>query len=256
MILVDVHCHLESEKFSGMLDQVIADAVKTGVAKLITCSIEPGQWPVSRGLAGKYPEVEFAWGIHPWYIRGDDFHRISELAGAKETGAVAIGEIGLDRKIERPTFELQVKFFEAQMGIAREIDLPVIIHCRGAFNELVISLKRTGMPRAGGVVHSFSGSAEIAAELVKYNLSFSLGGILTYRNSKKRSRMLKSIFPGRFLLETDSPDIPPVEAAGKVNVPGNIRYNLGAAAEMLGATEEEVADATTANAVKLFNLEL
>ncbi len=230
MKLVDVHCHLESEEFSASLDRVIADAVTTGVVRLITCSIEPGQWPVSRGLAQQYPEVEFAWGIHPWYIREDDFHRVSELAAAKEAGAVAIGEIGLDRKIERPSFEQQARFFEAQMAVAREIDLPVIIHCRGAFNELVLSLKKTGMPRAGGLVHSFGGSAEIAAELVKYNLSFSLGGILTYRNSRKRSRMLKSIFPGRFLLETDSPDIPPVEAAGMANVPENIRYNLRAAA--------------------------
>ncbi|HOW81714.1 MAG TPA: TatD family hydrolase [Spirochaetota bacterium] len=256
MKLVDVHCHLESDEFADSLDLLLDRAERAGVVKLITCSIEPGQWPVSRELASKYGAVEFAWGIHPWYIREDDFGRIEELRHARDSGAVAIGEIGLDRKVAHPDFDTQLRFFEAQMKIAHDVNLPVIIHCRGAFNELALALKKTGVPEGGGVVHSFAGSMEVAAELARFNLSFSIGGILTYRNSRKRERMLKSIYPTRFLLETDSPDIPPVNAPSRINVPENITLNLAAAAEILGVPAEEVAKNTTANAVRIFGLKI
>ncbi len=256
MKLVDVHCHLESDEFADSLDLLLDRAERAGVVKLITCSIEPGQWPFSRELASKYAVVEFAWGIHPWYIRKEDFGRIEDLRQSRDAGAVAIGEIGLDRRIENPAFETQLAFFEAQMRIARDVNLPVIIHCRGAFNELALALKKTGVPEAGGVVHSFAGSMEVAAELARFNLSFSIGGILTYRSSRKRERMLKSIYPDRFLLETDSPDIPPVNAPSRINTPANITLNLAAAAEILGVAIEEVAENTTANAARIFGLKI
>jgi TatD DNase family protein len=256
MRLVDVHCHLESAEFSGSLDRILEDADRAGVVRLITCSIEPGQWTRSRELASRYAQVECALGIHPWYIDEKDYSRIEMLREARNQGAVAIGEIGLDRRVEHPPFERQLAFFEAQMAVARDVDLPVIIHCRGAFNELLASLKKTPMPRPGGIIHSFSGSAQVAADLAKHDLSFSLGGILTYRNSKKRSDMLRSIYPERFMLETDSPDIPPVGAPSRINVPENILLNLTAAADILGVSEEEVAGNTTANAARLFRLKI
>lgn len=256
MKLVDVHCHLESTAFSGSLDSIINDARSAGIIKLITNAITPLQWQQSRHLAITYECVEYAMGIHPWYIEDEYISSIASLSTSKEDGAVAIGEIGLDRKIEAPVFDKQLLFFEKQLAIACGINLPVIIHCRGAFNDLITSIKKIGMPDAGGVIHSFSGSTEIALELIRYNLSFSLGGILTYRNSKKRKAMLEAIYPDHFLLETDSPDIPPVERRGEKNVPANIIYNLRAAAEILDITEEKIADTTTENAKRIFNLDI
>ncbi len=256
MKLVDTHCHLESEYFKDRLDTIISDAQDAHIVKLITSSINPGQWGESKAIGERFPEVEYALGVHPWYTTPSDLDIIHRLGVEAKKGAVAIGEIGLDRKIDNPGLEIQTKIFEIQLSIAREVNLPLILHCRGAFNELMLSLKRVGMPEAGGVIHSFSGSGELADELLKFNLNFSLGGILTYKKNKKRIKLLERIYPRHLLLETDSPDIPPVQAMGKPNVPANITFNLKAAAELTGESIERVAENTTANAVRLFNLEI
>lgn len=255
MKLVDVHCHLESVHFVHDLESVIERARNAGIAALITSTITPDQWELSRGIAERFADVEYAMGIHPWYIQKSYMNDIAGLAGAKDRGAAAIGEIGVDSK-SGGDLDQQIVFFEKQLAIAREIDLPVVIHCRGAFNELILSLKRIGAPKAGGIIHSFSGSPELADELIRYGLSFSMGGTLTYRNSKKRSAVLKKIYPHHFLLETDSPDIPPVQKQGEINYPHYIRYNLEAAAEILGETIESVAEHTTRNAIRIFNLKI
>jgi TatD DNase family protein len=255
MRLVDVHCHLESDLFSSCLDQIIADAEKAGIVKLITSSITPDEWELSRSIAQRYDSVDFALGVHPWYGMPDDIKKLDGLYRAGELGAVAIGEIGLDSKVDRP-IEFQKKLFESQLKIAKEIELPIIVHCRGAFNELIESIRAIGLPERGGIIHSFSGSVELAREFIKYGLSFSFGGVLTYRDSKKRTEVLRSIYPDNFLLETDSPDIPPIEARGGPNVPTNILYNLSAAAEILGLDRDLIAETTTDNAVRIFDLDI
>ena len=255
MKLVDAHCHLESVHFVNDLEGVIGQARSAGIAALITSTITPDQWALSKKIAARFAEVEYAMGIHPWYVQKSFKDDIAGLARAKERGAVAIGEIGIDGK-SGGDIDLQTSFFEEQLAIAREIGLPVVIHCRGAFNELILSLKRIGAPEAGGIIHSFSGSPELADDLIRYGLSFSMGGTLTYRNSKKRAAVLKKIYPHHFLLETDSPDIPPVQKQGEINYPHYIRYNLEAAAEILGDTIESVAEHTTRNAIRIFDLKI
>lgn len=158
-------------------------------------------------------------------------------------------------KIESPQFNLQREIFELQLQYAVETNIPVIIHCRGAFNELIESISRIGIPGRGGILHAYSGSLELTEILIKKGLAFSMGGTLTYKNSKKRSDVLKRIYPDHFLLETDSPDIPPVNTL-KPNVPSNILLNLKAAAEILGVAEETIAETTTFNAKKIFGLNL
>jgi len=254
MKLVDVHCHLESEHFRDELDLVLEEARRAGIVKLITASITPLQWELSISLSSRYREVECALGVHPWYIREEFFRDLPRLRNARGMGAVAIGEIGLDRKTEAVDFGLQREFFEEQLAIARETGLPAVLHCRGAFNELIQSVRRIGGLPAGGVIHSFSGSPELAEELSSLGLSFSMGGTLTFRNSARRAAVLKKIYPDRFLLETDSPDIPPVQKHGEINRPRNILYNLEAAAEIIGDTAENIAGNTTRNAARLFGL--
>ncbi len=254
MKIIDAHCHLESEEFENNLDEIIRNARDAGICKLITSSITPGQWEKSKSIAEKYKEVEFALGVHPWYATPSDLDMLENLKDAKTKGAAAIGEIGLDEKIENPSIEIQTKIFEIQLSIAKEINLPVIVHCRGAFDELISSIKKIGVPEAGGIIHSFSGSAGLADSLIKLGLSFSIGGILTYKKNKKRIELLERIYPNHFLLETDSPDIPPIHLNGKPNVPSNILFNLKAASDLLGIKQEDIAETTTANAVRIFNL--
>jgi len=255
MQLVDCHCHLESPELMGSIDRVIEQAAAAGIVKLITSSVTADQWNVSRLLREKFDQVEYSAGVHPWYVTANDLEVAQLLQAESKRGMIAVGEIGLDRKIETPRFDLQMSVFEKQMQFAVDCDLPVIIHCRGAFNELIQCLNRTGVPRSGGIVHAFSGSVEIAETLLRKGLSFSMGGTLTYRNSRKRSDVLKKIFPEHFLLESDSPDIPPA-GTEKPNMPHNILLFLAAASEILGVSEEKVAASTSENASRVFGLDL
>ncbi len=254
MRLVDAHCHLESEEFHGQLDVLLDQARRAGVVAWLTAAIRPEEWPTSLALAQQYAGVACALGIHPWYVQDGDLERLATLPESCGNIAKAIGEIGLDSKIAKPSMDQQLPVFERQLQIAKDLNLPVVMHCRGAFGEMLQVLKRVGLPRAGGTIHSFGGSVELAEAFMAHGLSFSLGGTLTYRNSRKKKEVLRRIYPAHFLLETDAPDIPPVEVQERPNVPANIMYNLRAAAETLGISEEEVARQTTENAVRVFNL--
>ncbi|TAL39084.1 MAG: TatD family deoxyribonuclease [Spirochaetes bacterium] len=256
MRLVDVHCHLESDYFRDSLETILRDAARAGVVRLITSTTGPDEWERSASISARFPEVKFALGIHPWYCKPEDLPFIDELAYARDRGAIALGEIGLDSKIENSDFELQRLFFERQLAIARDLDLPVVLHCRGAFDAMHAAFRKIGAPARGGLLHSFSGSVEIAETFMKHGMMFSFGGALTFRNSKKKAAVLKRVYPDHMLLETDAPDIPPVESREMPNVPANIRYNLRAAAEILGKSEEEIAETTTMNASRLFGLGL
>ncbi|PKL17697.1 MAG: hypothetical protein CVV49_09685 [Spirochaetae bacterium HGW-Spirochaetae-5] len=253
--LIDSHCHLEASEFNNILDSILNDALNAEIVKLITSAVTYSEWSKSENIHKEYNQVEYSIGVHPWYVSESDRDIKTKLDSAYKNGAIAIGEIGLDKKIDSPAFDLQLEIFELQLQYAVDADIPVIIHCRGAFNELIESLNRYGVPRRGGLIHAYSGSPELTEILIRKGLSFSMGGTLTYKNSKKRGDVLKMIYPDHFLLETDSPDIPPVNTI-KPNVPSNILINLKAASEILDVPEEKIADNTTANAIKLFGLKL
>ena len=150
MQLVDAHCHLESDRFGRPLTEVLQEAAAVGVVKLVTASATPEDWEGCRSLAAMHPAIEFALGIHPWYVKPEHQEALEPLRAAGSGGAKAIGEIGLDSKVGSPSMALQTALFRAQLEIARELDLPVVVHCRGAFNELLDIVKRTGLPGRGG----------------------------------------------------------------------------------------------------------
>ncbi len=254
MQLVDVHCHLESDALLPRLDMLLDAARVAGVRKCITASAHPTQWEISASLAHRYEQVDYAVGVHPWYCDDKALMELARLQHAAHN-AVAIGEIGLDKKTERVPLTQQMVFFTRQLRVAQQMALPVVLHCRGAFNEMLSVFKTQGPP-PGGIVHNFSGSPELANQFMNYGLAFSMGGVLTWRNSAKRRRLLRHIFPDHFLLETDAPDIPPVEARSQTNTPANMLYNLRAASEILDMPPQEIAAATTRNAKRIFGLSL
>lgn len=254
MEIIDVHCHLEAEEFRDDLEEVVQNAKSVGLIKLITSSVTPEQWEKSLWLSQQYPEIECTWGIHPWYVREDYFKDLNRLLTDWVNKIVAIGEIGLDLKIANPPYELQEKFFIRQLEIAKEINLPVVIHCRGAFSQLIGIINKIGMPERGGIIHAFKGSPEIVEQLIPHKIFFSLGCGITYRYSSKREKILNQIYPNHLLVETDSPDIPPAGQSGIRNVPSNIILVLSALTEYLKVSELEIAKNTTNNAKKVFNL--
>lgn len=254
MEIIDVHCHLEAEEFHDDLEDVLNKARSVGIIKLITSSVSPEQWDTSLALSQKYSEIECTWGVHPWYVKEEYFHDLNRLLTDSANKIVGIGEIGLDLKIDNPPYELQEKFFIRQLEIAKEINLPVVIHCRGAFSQLTGIINKIGMPKKGGVIHAFKGSPEIVEQLIPHNIFFSFGCGITYRYSSKREKILHRIYPDHILVETDSPDIPPAGESGTRNIPSNISLVLSALAEYLKCPEAEIATNTTNNAKKIFKL--
>jgi TatD DNase family protein len=248
MELVDVHCHLEDPVFDEDREEVIREAEEAGIISMITASTRPGEWSRSREIARAFDSVEYAVGVHPWFA-GADIPLDAITPYLEE--AVAMGEIGLDSRTERTGMKLQVPLFEALLELAREEELPVIVHCLHAFDELIHSLKRVGPLPAGGIIHSFNGSRELARQLISHGFSFSLGAILTKKSGNRRREMMDYIYPDHFLLESDSPAMPPAGVPGR-NRPVFMIKNLEAAAHGLRRDVSEVAAAATANSRRIF----
>ncbi len=256
MKIIDAHCHLDRQELYSDLDRVIAEARETGVAFMVTAAVEPDRWIFTRDLARGLDCVAFTIGMHPWIAAPLTGNETDTLAGAREFGAVAIGEIGLDRMIRTPSLEAQIPVFEQQLAIARDAGLPVVLHVRRAYGEMYRSLKRVGVPQAGGYIHNFTGSAETARDFLRFGLSFSMGGVLTYGRTAKRDAVVRLLYPGRLLLETDAPDILPRPFRGVPNRPAYIVQALAAAAEILGVDKETVAENTAKNAARILGLSL
>ena len=254
MELIDVHCHLENDPLLSRIESIVERAASSGITAMITNPIAPRQWDISGSLSEKYSIIKHSLGIHPWYIEENDFEALDNLPSLLARGAAAVGETGLDRRVDFPPFDMQEKFFTRQLRIAIDANLPVIVHCRGAFDDLKRIVAKNGMPEKGGVIHAFSGSMETAKEIVKLGFSMSVGGALTWKLSNRRKKGIQYIFPDHFLLETDSPDFVPVGSGFEYNEPSNIIYNLRAASSILGVDEETIAEKTTENAKRIFGL--
>ena len=244
----DVHAHLQSDRFDPDRADVIRRAEEAGVKRILNAATEPSDWDAVRSLGGIN---RFALGIHPWYIPADAERFLSSRTDSDVRGCSAVGEIGLDSLTERIPLVRQIAVFENQLSLAGELRLPCVIHCRGAFAELVRSASRIGLGR-GAVVHAFNGSRELAEDLMRRGFFLSFGGVLTYRDSRRREEMLRRVYPERFLLETDSPDIPVAEKKGERGEPSDIRSVIRAASEILGEPEEKIAETAWENAQSLF----
>lgn len=253
MQFIDAHCHLTAEEFGGGLGAVLEAARAAGIVAMVTSATCPEDWTAQQEVAMRCREVHFTWGIHPWHAREDGFAAMDRLRGARAAGAVAIGEIGLDGKIDVP-MALQERLFSAQLDIAHELGLPVVIHARGAYDRIQRILHARGPLKYGGIVHAFSASAQIAEDLVAHGLSLSLGAALSYRPNQKLRAVLEVIWPRHILLETDSPDMPPPQACGRPNTPVNLLYNVRGLMEYLQVPPGEAAAVTTRNAARLFGL--
>jgi TatD DNase family protein len=253
MKLIDAHCHLESQDFSQSIDSVLKDAEQGGIDYLVTCATMSSEWSRSRSLHQEFHSVHFALGIHPWFIHQEEYSDIENRLPGELEGAVALGEIGLDNKVEQP-MENQIHFLELQLAIAKERNVPVVIHCRGAYNELFSSVKRVGISDAGAMIHSFGGSKDTALAFIPLGFTFSLGGILTRTAGSKRITMMQEIYPRHIMLESDSPAMLPAGLKGDRNEPANLIHNCNAGAKMLGIEPSDFASSTYKNSLSFFAL--
>ncbi|MBN1501607.1 MAG: TatD family hydrolase [Spirochaetes bacterium] len=254
MEYIDTHAHLNSDLFSDDRDMILDSAVQLGVRAVINCATGFDDWEKTLSLSRDYPLLKSALGVHPWYIPDDYDMLFKKTDFSIFRDITAVGEIGLDKKFSRIPIDIQKKVFTDFIILAKEFNLPATVHCISAFDELIEIIKKTGPPEKGIVLHAFNGSSELAASLIKYNIYFSIGGTVTYPESRKRNEMIKKIFPERMMLETDSPDIPVAESTDKRNVPGNIIFIAKAAALILNEEIGKVAAVTTDTARRIFGV--
>jgi TatD DNase family protein len=252
-MFVDTHCHLDDTSLADRLPEVLARAEAAGVTRFIVPGVGPDCWNDVMAVAMGRKGVFGAPGIHP--MRAMQFGakplaRLEQLC----SDAVAVGEIGLDYGYE-VSREVQQHAFQAQLRLAIGCGLPVLIHSRRAFADTLALLRKEEVWRVGGVMHAFSGSAEIAAECVKLGLFIGIAGPITYENAIRPVTVVKQIPLEHLLLETDAPDLTPVPHRGKLNEPAFMVETAKKIAEVKGVSLEEVARVTTAGAERLFRLQ-
>lgn len=254
--LVDTHTHLNDAKFAGEEQAAIERANLAGVTKIINMGDTMASSTKAVNLARQYDGVFAGVGIHPEEAyemtqRDDDVL----AAFANEPKVVAIGEIGLDYYWEKDEAKrlLQQRIFIRQLDLARNLHLPVCVHDREAHGDTMAILKKEGQG-ISGVMHCFSGSMEMAQDLLKMGWYIGVDGPLTFKNAAKLPAIVKSFPLERILLETDAPYMAPVPMRGKRNEPAFIRYIGEKVAEIKGITLSEVAKQTSENAMELYGV--
>jgi len=252
--IVDSHVHLDLAAFTGDRDTVIARASQAGVAHMVVPAVDAASWPGIRALCSAHQSLHPAYGLHPMLLTQDARTDVEALSSWLDHGdAVAIGEIGLDFHRGDTDREWQKDCFSRQLALARERELPVIVHARSALEETSLLLRRSGGVR--GVVHSFSGSEQQAEKLWDIGFHLGIGGTVTYPRAQRLRRIVARMPINLLLLESDAPDQPDAAHRGQRNEPAYVTEVLRCIAELRGEPEEQIARATTANARRLFNLE-
>lgn len=253
-MFIDTHCHLDDPSLFDRLPQVMENARRAGVERFVVPGVAPDGWEKIAALAsGAMGTVHPAFGLHPMHaiIYGEEV-----LAGlARHAGkAVAIGEIGLDYMLGEIPRERQLRAFQGQLRLAVEMGLPVLIHCRRAFQDLLRVLREEHAERVGGIMHAFSGSPETARECIGLGFAISVAGPVTYRNAVKPLELAREIPLAHLVLETDAPDMPPEPFRGTVNEPAYLLETAKKVAEIKGISLDKLAAVTTRNAEKLLRL--
>lgn len=256
--LFDSHAHLQDDKPSGRLDEVLARAEAAGVEKILCCGSEEGDWDEVKSICAGNPRLVPAFGLHPWYVARRGGQWLSKLKSILiTTPGSAVGETGLDHAIKERNDAVQAELFRCQLGLAAELEKPATIHCRKAWEALLFILKDIGHLRAGFACHSYSGPPELIPALLEYGAYFSFSGTITRSKNAKGRASAAAVPLDRLLIETDSPDLMPVIRERTVlpdeaNEPANLAYVARAVAEIRGMTIGDLAAATTKNAERLF----
>lgn len=252
-MLVDTHCHLNHDQFHGDSESAVLRAQEAGVSRLVVVGYDLDSSEIAVSLATEIPSVFAVVGIHPHDARnyGPNAEiRVRELAAAPRV--VAIGEIGLDFHYDFPPVTDQRTAFRAQLAVAHELGMPVVIHCRDAYGETLEELERWTRRGLSGVMHCWGGSADQADRAVSIGLLLGFGGVLTFKNADDIRKIASNAPLGNVVLETDAPYLAPVPFRGKRNEPAYTRIVAEKFAELRSLNLEEVAEATTANAERLF----
>jgi len=254
--LIDTHTHLDFEMFDDDRAQVIARARNAGVERIVVLGVHAANWQRVWQLACDEPSVHAALGLHPVFFEEHQDAHVQQLRDwlerlRGEPKLCAVGEIGLDYYIDNPDIERQQRLLEAQLALAADFSLPVLLHVRRAHAPMIATLKRYKLERSG-VIHAFSGSWEEAREYLRLGFRLGLGGAGTWPQAQRMHRVLRQLPLEAIVLETDAPDIPPAGHAGERNSPELLPEICRRLADLKGIDAHALAAASYRNSCELF----
>ena len=251
MRLYDSHSHLDAPEFDADREAVIARAEVAGVLQQLVPAVDLASWPATKATCALRPGLKAAYGLHPMFLAEHRPEHLDALPDwIEREKPAAVGEFGLDFFVDSLDPEAQRFYFIRQLEIARDFDLPVVLHARRAVDEVIATLRRIGGLR--GVVHSWSGSEEQAAQLWRLGFSLGVGGPVSFERAKRLRRTVATMPIEYLLIETDSPDQPDATRRGQRNEPAFLVDVLREVAQLRGVDETVVAAATVRNAEALF----
>ncbi|MBM7650315.1 TatD DNase family protein [Bacillus ectoiniformans] len=254
-MLFDTHVHLNADQYSEDVEEVIQRAQEAGVSRMVVVGFDRSTIQKAMELVETYDFLYASVGWHPVDaidMTDEDLEWLEELANHPKV--VALGEMGLDYHWDKSPHDIQKEVFRKQIRLAKKVKLPIVIHNREATQDIVDILREEEASTVGGIMHCFSGSAEIARECIEMNFYISLGGPVTFKNAKKPKEVAVSVPLDKLLIETDCPYLAPHPYRGKRNEPAYVQLVAEEIAELKGISYEEVAKATTDNALRLFNI--
>ncbi len=255
--LIDTHCHLTSTELIDQHERAIADAVRAGVTRMITVACREADARRALDVARANACVRVAAGIHPHEAGRVDDGEIRAVAALwRDPAVVAAGEMGLDYHYDFSPRDVQQRVFRMQLDLARETDLPIVIHCREAHDDMVRILKEHGYAGRAVVFHCFSGTAEEAAELRAAGWRTTFTGIITFKNAAGPRQACRDAPASEIMFETDAPYLSPEPVRRmRPNEPRNVVHTVRAAAILRGESFERLAAASTANALDFYALD-
>ncbi|MFA7299677.1 MAG: TatD family hydrolase [Sideroxydans sp.] len=250
-MFIDTHCHLDAAEFGGAQAGIVREARMAGVHGIVAPSVARANFDNVRALCEQYPGCAPAYGIHPMYVDDalpGDLDVLHDFL--QQHKPVAVGEIGLDFFIDHYDRARQEHFFVEQLKLAREFELPVLLHIRRALDTILKHLRQQKV--RGGIAHAFNGSRQQANEFIKLGFKLGFGGAMTYPRATRLRELAATLPPESIVLETDAPDIPPQWLKrGEPNTPANVARIARTLAELRNMSVEDIARITTQNVLSV-----
>ena len=255
MELIDTHAHLDFPRFDKDRKKVIKRAIDGGIKRIVNIGSSMTSSRNSVELSRRYPEIYSVVGIHPHNADSFNLNVSKKLKKISENKkVVAIGEIGLDFHYDNSPREKQKQAFRAQLRLAKSLDLPVVIHTRDADKETLEILKEEDVSEIGGIMHCFASDKKMAEEILDLGFYIAFGGLITFNNLDDLREIVSKVPLDKLLVETDAPYLTPEPYRGKRNEPLYVKYVAERIAEIKNLDLEKVAEKTTANAKKVYNI--
>ena len=254
-MIFDSHAHYDDEAFNEEREAILNSLPKNGISPIVNVSAQLSGVTATVELTEKYPFVYGSVGVHPDHVgelTEEKIQWMKELAGREKI--VAVGEIGLDHYWDTESDEVQRKWFIRQLELAKEVNLPVIIHSREASQETFDIMKEHHAGSTGGVIHCYSGSKEMAAEYLKMGYYIGIGGVVTFKNARVMKEVAAAVPLERILIETDCPYLAPTPYRGKRNSSLFLPYVIEEIAKLKGIAPKTVEETTWENAMRMYKI--